>query len=54
MVPELVLGPSAEQGYYLFLSPLSPGPHAIYWEASGCVPGNVQDITYHLTVAGPD
>src|SRR5262249_18755101 len=49
-VPELVLSPSAEQGYYLFLYPLSSGPHTIHWEASGCVPGNVQNITYHLKI----
>src|SRR5437667_9008811 len=33
-VPELVLSPSAEQGYYLFLSPLSPGNHIIRWVAA--------------------
>jgi hypothetical protein len=51
-VPELVFSPSAEQGYYLFLYPLSSGPHTIHWHASGCNPGNIQDITYHLAVAG--
>jgi hypothetical protein len=54
VVPELVLSPSAEQGYYLFVRPLRPGPHTIRWTASGCTPGNSQDITYHLTVAGCD
>jgi hypothetical protein len=49
-VPELVLSPSAEQGYYLFVRPLRPGTHTIRWMASGCVPGLSQDITYHLTV----
>jgi hypothetical protein len=49
-VPELVLSPSAEQGYYLFVRPLSPGTHTIRWIASGCTPGNVQDIRYNLTV----
>lgn len=52
--PELVLSPSAEQGYYLFVRPLPPGAHTIRWIASGCSPGNSQDITYHLTVAGDD
>jgi hypothetical protein len=57
-VPELVLSPSAEQGYYLFVRPLSPGTHTIRWLASGCSrlapegPVNSQDITYHLTVLG--
>ena len=50
-VPELVLSPSAEQGSCLFVYPLSSGRHTIHWEASGCVSGNVEDITYHLTVA---
>jgi hypothetical protein len=50
-IPELVLSPSAEQGYYLFVLPLSPGSHTIHWTASGCTPGNSQDITYNLTVA---
>ena len=49
-IPELVLTPAAEQGYYLFVHPLRPGRHVIRWIASGCTPGNVQDITYRLTV----
>src|SRR5262245_31911006 len=52
MVPELVLSPSAEQGYYLFVRPLSRGTHTIRWIASGCTPGGSQDITYHLKVVG--
>jgi hypothetical protein len=50
-IPELLLSPSAEQGYYLFLYPLSPGKHTIRWVASGCSAGGFQDITYNLTVA---
>jgi hypothetical protein len=53
-VPELVLSPSAEQGYYFFVRPLRPGAHTFRWIASGCTLGNVQDITYHLTVVGDD
>ena len=49
-IPELLLSPSAEQGYYLFLYPLSPGKHTIRWVASGCIAGLSQDITYNLTV----
>jgi hypothetical protein len=52
VVPELVLSPSAEQGYYLFVRPLRPGTHTIRWIASGCTPENSQDITYRLTVVG--
>jgi hypothetical protein len=54
VVPELVLSPSAEQGYYLFLRPLRRGSHTFRWTASGCTPGNSQDITYHLDVVGVD
>jgi len=56
VVPELVLSPSAEQGYYLFVWPLKPGRHTIKWRASGCSidpqTGKpvTQDITWHLNV----
>jgi hypothetical protein len=50
-IPELLLSPSAEQGYYLFLYPLAPGQHKIRWVASGCTAGGFQEITYNLTVA---
>jgi hypothetical protein len=50
VIPELVLSPSAEQGYYLFVMPLDPGSHTIKWNATGCTPGFSQDITYHITV----
>ena len=49
-VPELVFSPSAEQGYYLFVSPLRPGRHTIQWNATGCTEGGSQDIEYNLTV----
>jgi hypothetical protein len=52
MIPELVLSPSAEQGYYLFVRPLRPGTHTIRWTASGCTPNGFQDITYNLTAIG--
>jgi hypothetical protein len=52
VVPKLVLSPSAEQGYYLFVRPLRAGLHTIRWSASGCRPDFSQDITYHLTVVG--
>jgi hypothetical protein len=50
-IPELLLSPSAEQGYYLFVYPLAPGQHKIRWVASGCMADGLQDITYNLTVA---
>jgi hypothetical protein len=52
IVPELVLSPSAEEGYYLFVYPLPPGKHVIQWTATGCTSGNSQNITYHLSVVG--
>ncbi len=51
-IPEWFLSPSAEQGYYLFLNPLPPGPHRLQWSASGCTAGSTQDVTYNLTVLG--
>jgi hypothetical protein len=53
-IPELVLSPSAEQGYYLFVEPLPPGPHQIKWVADGCSSENFhQDIEYNLIVSQP-
>jgi hypothetical protein len=50
-IPELVLSPSAEEGYYLFVRPLSSGEHTVRWLAEGCQdPAFVQDITYGLTI----
>jgi len=37
-IPELLLSPSAEQGYYLFLYPLSPGKHTIRWGSPRAAP----------------
>ena len=51
VIPELVLSPSAEEGYYMFLKPLSPGEHVVHWVATGCFAESaLQDITYDLTV----
>ena len=50
VIPELVLSPSAEQGYYLFVRPLSVGSHTIRWLASGCTNGGAQDVTYHIKI----
>lgn len=48
--PELVLTPAAQDGYYLYVKPLSLGEHTISWNVSGCQPGRTQDITYYLTI----
>jgi hypothetical protein len=49
VVPELRLEPSVDEGFYLFLEPLPPGPHTIHFHAEGgcAVP---LEVTYHLTV----
>jgi hypothetical protein len=49
-IEELLLSPSAEQGYYLFVYSLAPGEHTIEWTASGCTEGQSQDIRYNFTV----
>jgi len=51
VIPELVLSPVAEEGYYILLRPMSPGNHTIQIAAQGCFEGFSQDITYNLTVA---
>lgn len=50
IIPELVLSPFAEEGYYIFLKPLSPGQHTIHFAADGCSEGFSQNVTYYLTV----
>ena len=52
VIPELLLSPSVDAGYYLFLWPLPPGEHIIHWGASQSCPFGdfTQEVTYHLTV----
>lgn len=56
-IPELLLSPTVDQGYYLFLAPLPPGEHVIEWRAVWDDPEpdpiceTTQDITYYLTVS---
>jgi hypothetical protein len=49
-IPEWLLSPSAEQGYYLFVTRLAPGTHTIEWRATGCGEDNEQIVTYILEV----
>jgi hypothetical protein len=49
-IPELVLSSSADEGYYLFIEPMSPGEHSLRWRASSAACGFGQDITYRLQV----
>jgi hypothetical protein len=55
-IPELTLFPTVDEGYYLFLNPLPPGPHTIKWQSKSDACGftEVGDVTYHLTITpGP-
>ena len=49
-IPELTLSPVVDEGFYLFLSPRTPGKHTIRWQSASAACGSSQDITYHLTV----
>jgi hypothetical protein len=49
-IPELTLSPSVDEGFYLFLTPRTPGAHTIRWQARSASCGFSEDITYHLTV----
>ena len=51
-IPELLLSPSVDEGYYLFVWPLSPGAHKIHWKTAWSCPfGDFsEDITYNLDV----
>jgi hypothetical protein len=55
-IPQLLLSPSVDAGYYLFLRPLPPGEYNIHWEASllSCPGGDFfQNVTYDITVQQP-
>jgi len=45
-IPKLLLRPSCDAGYYVFLHSLAPGNYMISWSA----PSGSQDITYKLTI----
>lgn len=49
---DLLLSPTVDAGYYLFLHPLRPGTHTLHWVASQTCPFGefAQEVTYHLTV----
>jgi hypothetical protein len=52
VIPKLLLSPSVDAGYYLFLHPLPPGSHTIHWVSSQSCPASnyAEEVTYHLTV----
>ncbi|HEY3256739.1 MAG TPA: hypothetical protein VGJ91_22435 [Polyangiaceae bacterium] len=50
-VPPQTLSPSADEGYYGFVEPLTPGAHTVHIaSSSGC--GITEDVTYTLNVQG--
>ena len=50
-VPGLLLTPSVDEGFYLFVEPLSPGHHTVkFGGTSPCLGGASLDVTYNLTV----
>lgn len=51
-VPELMLSPSAHQGFYIYVKPLSPGLHTIEWTATWDCDGSPQNenMKYNLNV----
>jgi hypothetical protein len=51
-LPPQVLSPSADEGYYAFLEPLSAGSHTVHIQSSSAACGTTQDTTYHLMVQG--
>ena len=48
LVPQLLLSPSVDRGYYLFLKPLNPGQHTITWKAK--IGDLEQNVTYNILV----
>lgn len=53
VVPQLLLSPSVDRGYYLFLQPLPPGNHTIKWKAKITCPIGTfeQNNTYNIVVS---
>lgn len=56
-VPAGAYAPAVDDGYYVMLSPLAPGPHTLRFTASGSFSGGppelLQDATYELEVVAP-
>jgi hypothetical protein len=48
-IPAGTYGPMVTDGYYLMLTPLTPGKHTIHFTA-GLAGSTPMDVTYHLTV----
>jgi len=56
-VPAGAYDSAVNDGYYVMLSPLAPGPHTLHFTASGSFTGGepevLQDVTYELDVVPP-
>jgi hypothetical protein len=50
-VPPQLLSPSADEGYYGFVEPLTPGAHTVHIASSSDC-GVTEDVSYTLNVAG--
>ena len=50
--PAQLLSPSADEGYYGFVEPLTPGSHTVHIVASSAACNATQNATYNLTVQG--
>jgi hypothetical protein len=50
--PPQLLSPSADEGYYAFVEPLSAGTHNIHITSSSAACGTTQDATYSINVSG--
>ncbi len=48
-IPAGTYGPSVDDGYWLMLTPLTPGKHTIHFTAANSSGWNLE-VTYHLTV----
>jgi hypothetical protein len=51
-VPAQLLSPSADEGYYAYVEPLTAGTHNVHITSSSTACGATQDATYSLTVQG--
>ena len=49
-IPQLLLSPSADEGFYLFLPPFPPGTHTVRWRAGSAACGFGQDVSYDIIV----
>jgi hypothetical protein len=52
VAPELMLSPSAHQGFYIYVNPLAPGEHTIEWMATWDCDGTPtsENVKYNLDV----